>query len=434
MAKDGGRFVGSPAAAALLGAVILITHGFGSGLIPALLPQIVDSFQSGYGVLSLALTAGMAAYGLGAALAVKVVDIVPPRGLLMLCLAVCAAAFLSASAASSPGMLAACTAAIGLSAPISWSAAVHIAGEAVDPRHHGRVLAVASAGTGVGYGLNGVFVQILAGPEEWRTAFAAASVVSVCTIAGVLLVFRRPIEMPFQTVKVERGRGVWRRIWMVPGGRAVILMSVVSGAGGLTFATYLSEVAVDELAASPAAAAAPWWLASAVGVAAALPLGLMGDRGSPVRVVSVMVGAYAALLGVLSLWWSYPALMAAAFGYGVLNFPVWGLIGLAAHRSLPPRLAVRAVSGGLAAAAGAAALSITASGAWIDRTGSFRVPAAVLAVLVAVAALWFGAWRRAPSQDREAFAEAVDALWIGDEPPAGAGSPTTPSAEPEGTR
>ena len=412
-AAGGGPFVSSPQAAALLGAVILITHGFGGGLLPALLPRIIESFQSGYGVLGLAAASGLAAYGLGAAAGVKAVDRFPPRGLLIFCLAVSGAGFLAASASASPGVMAACAAAVGLAAPLSWAASVHIAGAAVDPRHHGRVLAAASAGTGVGYGLNGVFVQTLTGPGEWRTAFVIASVAAFAVIAGSLLVFRRPIELPF-LMEEAGGSGGLRRIWLVPGGRAVILMSVVSGACGLPFAAYLAEVAVDELAVSPLSAALLWWLAAAVGVAAALPAGLLADRGSPVSAAAVMAGGYAVLLGALALWWSYPALLTASVSYGVLNFPVWGLIGLAAHRSLPPRLAVRAVSIGLTAAAWSAALMVTASGVWIDRAGSFRGPAAVLAVLAGALTWWFWSAHRAPAPDRGGvLAEAVEEMWLG---------------------
>lgn len=413
-ASAGGRFVGSIAAAALLGSVILITHGFGVGLVAAMLPRITQSFRSGYGVLGLALSVGLAAYGLGAALGIKAVDRLPSRGLLILCLAVCGSGFLAASAASSPGMLALSVMVIGICAPVSWSASVNIAGAAVDPRHHGRVLAVASAGTGIGYGLNGVFVHTMTGAEEWRWAFVIAAAAAAATIAGTLLVFHRPIELPFRMEETGR-EGAWRQILLIPGGRAVILMSVVSGLAGLTFAAYMAEIAVHELALSPLAAAFPWWLAAGAGSAAALPLGWLADRGSPVGVVSAMAGAYAALLGLLALRWSHPALLAAALAYGVLNFPVWGLIGLAAHRSLPPLLAVRAVSGGLVAASLSAAVSIAVSGAWIDRTGSFRGPTAVLAVLAAALTLWFRAGHRTPAGGRgEDLAEAIESLWLGE--------------------
>ena len=386
--SDGDRLVGSPTAAVLFGMVILVTHGFGSSLTPALLPRIADSFQAGYGVLGLAVATGIFAYGLGAVLGIRVVERIPPRGLLIVCLAVCGTGFLAVSSAGSPRVLAMCVVVIGLASPISWSVSVYIVGRMVRPGSHGRVMAIAAAGVALGNGINGVFVQLLVEPDQWRVAFVIAAALSACMVAGTLLVFRLPIDAPSRAVTIEHEENVWRRIWSVPAGRVVILSSTLAGVGGFTFTTYLSEVAVDELLVGPVAAAVPWWLASVVGVTIALPVGLIADRGSPVGVMSMMVFTYAAALTFLVFRWSYPALLVAAFGFAVFNFPVWGLLGLAAHRSLPPELAVRAVSGGLAAAAPAAVLGITGAGMWIDRSGSFRAPLVVLAVLMILATIW----------------------------------------------
>lgn len=422
--RPGGRstddlFVSPLTAAALFGVVILVTHGFGNSLVPALLPRIAESFQTGYGVLGLAVATSIGAYGLGAALGVRVLDLVPPRGLLTICLAVCGLGYLAVSAASSPGVLAMCVVLIGLSSPISWSVAVHMIGRVVDPGSQGRVMTVAAAGAAVGNGINGVFVQVLTGPGQWRLSFVIASVLAACAVGGTLLVFRRPVGSPSRPPEVGHGGNVWRRIWSVPGGRVVILMSMVAGTGGITFAAYLSEVAIDELLVSPLAAAVPWWLASVVGLVAALPVGLMGDRGSPVGVMSFTAAAYAASLLVLAIMWSYPALLVAAFGFALLNFPVWGLIGLAAHRSLPSDLAVRAVSGGLVVAAWSAMPAVTVAGIWIDRTGSFRGPLVVLALLMSVVTIWLRAERRAESRRGLPYEHGI---------------PTMPLTEPEGTR
>ena len=368
--------------------VILVTHGFGNSLIPALLPRIADSFQAGYGVLGLAVATGLFAYGLGAVLGIRVVERIPPRGLLVACLAVCATGFLAVSSAGSPRVLAMCVVVIGLASPISWSVSVYIVGRMVRPGSHGRVMAIAAAGAAVGIGINGVFVQLLVEPGQWRVAFVIAAALSICMIAGTLLVLRRPIDTPIRAMDIEHEENVWCRIWSVPAGRVVILLSALAGVGGFTFATYLSEVVVDELLVGPVAAAVPWWLASAVGATIALPLGVLADRGSPIGVMSMIVLTYAASLTFLAFRWSYPAVLVASFGFAVLNFPVWGLFGLAAYRSLPAELAVRAVSGGLAAASPAAVLGIAGAGMWIDKSGSFRGPVVVLAVLMILATIW----------------------------------------------
>ena len=388
----------SVTAAALFGVVIVVTHGMGNSLVPALLPRISDSFQVGYGVLGLTVATGLLSYGAGAVLGMRVVDRVPSRGLLVSCLLVCGAGLLAVSVAGSPAMLAMCAVIIGLASPVSWSVSVYLISRVVRRASHGRVLAVAAAGAGVGNGVNGVFVQLLAAPGQWRWAFVIAGGLAVCAAVATLLVLRRPVEPPSTRADAGGEEGIWRRIWSVPGGRLVLGMSMVAGIGTFTFGGYISEVALDELSVSPLAAAIPWWLASAVGVSAAFLAGLKSDRGSPVGVMSITSLTYAASLTVLALTWSYPALLIATFGFAVFNFPIWGLFGLVAHRSLPPELAVRSVSGGLALGACSAMCGVTAAGWWIDRTGSFRGPAILLAVMIATVAVWLGAKYRTESR------------------------------------
>lgn len=61
----------------------MVTHGFGMGLIPAMLPRISRSMDSGYGALGLAVSAAMFAYSLGAALTPRVAARFGLRRLLM---------------------------------------------------------------------------------------------------------------------------------------------------------------------------------------------------------------------------------------------------------------------------------------------------------------------------------------------------------------
>ena len=265
---------------------------------------------------------------------------------------------------------------------------------------HGRVLSVASVGAGIGSGVNGVFVQLFARPGAWRWAFVIAGALSLLALVATLLVLRCPIDRPVRPDRVAGQGHAWKRIWSVPAGRIVILLSMFAGIGGFTFAGYLSEVAVDELMVSPLAAGVPWWLASAVGLVIAIPLGALADRNSPLGVISLMLLVYAVALAFLAFSWSYPGLLVASAGFAVLNFPLWGLLGLLAHRGFHGELATRAVSGGLVAGAWFAMAGVTAAGLWIDRTGSFRGPVFVLATMASLVTVWLVLRYRAELQDR----------------------------------
>ncbi|MDE0374602.1 MAG: MFS transporter [bacterium] len=381
-------YIGTGRAAALFCAVIMVTHGFGNGLVPALLPRIGDSFGSGYGALGLAVSSGLLAYGLGAAVGVRVVDRFPLRGLILAALSVCVVGFLVAVGAGSPVVLAGSVVLISLMAPISWSASVRLIARVVEPSSLGRVTVVASSGAGVGGGINGAYALFLAGPDEWRLAFVIATAVSVATgLAVLVLLPRTPGSGPRLASTAVRRRD-WRDTWAVRTGRMVILLSIAGGLCGFTFVSYMSATAVDEFGVSPAAVAGLWWIASSVGLMAAVVMGSWSDRVSPVLVIGVISLAYATGLVVLVLAWSYTGLMVAALGFGFFNYPIWGLLGHLAGQGMEPRLAVRAFSGGLTAAAWCATSGIALAGWWIDRTGSFRIPVIALAILSGLVTAW----------------------------------------------
>ena len=382
------EFIGTGRAAALFCAVIMVTHGFGNGLVPALLPRIGESFGSGYGALGLAVSSGLLAYGLGAAVGVRVVDVFPLRGIILASLSVCVVGFLVAVWATSPAVLAGSVVLISLLAPISWSASVRLIARVVKPSSLGRVTVVASSGAGVGGGINGAYALFLAGPDEWRLAFGIAAAASVATALAVLVLLPRAPASGPRLARTTVRRRDWRDTWAVRTGRMVILLSVAAGAGGFTFVSYMSATAVDEFGVSPAGAAALWWIASSVGLTAAVVMGAWSDRVTPVLVIGVISLVYATGLLVLVFTWSYTGLMVAALGFGFINYPIWGLLGHLAGQGMEPRLAVRAFSGGLTAAAWCATSGIAVAGWWIDRTGSFRVPAIALAVLSCLVTGW----------------------------------------------
>ena len=382
------EFIGSGRAAVLFCAVIMVTHGFGNGLVPALLPRIGESFGSGYGTLGLAVSSGLLAYGLGSAVGVRVVDVFPLRGIILAALAVCVVGFLVAAWARSPVALAGSVVLISLMAPISWSASVRLIAQVVKPSSLGRVTVVASSGAGVGGGINGVFAVSLAGLDEWRLAFLIATVVSVATAVAILVLLPRTPASGPRLARTSVRRRDWRDTWAIRTGRMVILLSVAGGLGGFTFVSYMSATAVDEFGVSPVAVAGLWWIASSVGLTAAVVMGSWSDRVSPVLVIGVISLVYFSGLVVLVLNWSYSGLMLAAVGFGFFNYPIWGLLGHLAGQGMEPRLAVRAFSGGLTAAAWCATSGIALAGWWIDRTGSFRIPVIALAALSGLVTAW----------------------------------------------
>ena len=370
----------SRSATIALGLGTLVSHGFGLSLVPAMLPRIEDEFGSGYGVLGLAVASGLLAYAAGALMATALMVRLPTRGLLIATYMVTGGGLAVTALATSPGYIALAVGLLGISAPISWTAAMHVAREAVRPDSLSLVAAGASGGAAVGVVINGILVQTSGSIHSWKVSFWIALGVAALAIAVTLMVFKRPVIGPSAT-----GDKLISRIRTViadPSGRMVIATSGISGVAVFTLTTFLTATAIDEMGVSDVSAAALLWIAGTVGVASALTFGRMADRRTPTAAVTIVVVAYASALLLLSLVWSYGVLVVAVIGYGMLNGPVWGLVASMANRRFSAELAVGAVSAGLVAASLLGALGNSLTGLWIESSGSMRGPVFGLATLM----------------------------------------------------
>ncbi|MGB8362099.1 MAG: hypothetical protein WCE80_11945, partial [Acidimicrobiia bacterium] len=128
-----------------------------------------------------------------------------------------------------------------------------------------------------------------------------------------------------------------------------------------------------------------------------LGFGRLGDRKTPTFAIALTMTTYALVLVVLTMGWSYQWLVLAMVGYGILNGPVWGLMGALANHRFTSELAVGAVSLGLVAASLIGAVANSAAAFWLESTGSMRGPVAALAVLTTLTAAYLiREARRAP--------------------------------------
>lgn len=160
----------------VLGLGTMVSHGFGLSLVPAMLPRIEDTFQSGYGVLGIAIATGLIAYAAGAAVSSRVLDWLPTRTVLNGTFLLTGVGLLAVAAASSQVVITASVVLLGVSAPISWTATTHVARESVAATSLALVTATASGGAAAGVIVNGVLIQTSADLHSWRVSFVIASV------------------------------------------------------------------------------------------------------------------------------------------------------------------------------------------------------------------------------------------------------------------
>lgn len=389
-------------AALVLGLGTLVSHGFGLSLVPALLPDIENTFDSGFAALGGAVAAGLVMYAIGGMAASKILDSMPNRTVLNLTFVVAAAALLLAGTAPSPLVIAVPVMLLGISAPVSWAATTHVAARSVDSRWRSMVMGAAAGGVGLGVILNGLLVHFFSGADRWRFAFFVAASISLLVALWSVVVFRHtPISRPSDDVVTAGSSGAYRAALSAWPGRVVVVTSAAAGVGAYTFTTFLTATSIESIGSSPTGAGALLWVMGGVGVIASLVLGGLGDRRPPSRIVAWMFVACAAGLFVVASAWSYPGLMVGAVGVAVLNYPVWGLVAAIASNRYRAREAVAAVSMGLVAAASLSALANVVAGLWIDAVGNIRLPIAFLATLTAIVGFWLlYSYRQHAGEDR----------------------------------
>lgn len=370
----------------VLGLGTLVSHGFGLSLVPALLPYIEQEFQSGYGALGLAVATGLLAYAAGAAITSRVIRAVPTRALLLGTFALSATGFVVMAMSTSPAVIAVAVIVLGVSAPVSWTATIHLGRESIPASSGGVVLAGASGGAAAGVVVNGVLVQTSASVHSWRVSFVIAACVALAVAALASRVF--PTAVPKPGASGERVMPLFRRVLRDPSGMMIVVTSGVSGLAVFVLATFLTATAIDEMGVSAGASAALLWVGGFVGVSAALAFGRLGDRTTPTFAIAVAMASYSVALASLTLGWSYAWLVVTMVGYGILNGPVWGLMGAAANKRFSSELGVGAVSLGLVAASSIAAVGNSISALWLESTGSMRGPVAILAAATGLTAVY----------------------------------------------
>jgi predicted MFS family arabinose efflux permease len=376
------------AATLVLGLGTLVSHGFGLSLIPAMLPRIENSFDSGFAALGAAVAAGLLSYAIGGLAASRVLDWLPNRTVLNATFVVTGAALIFGANAGSPLALAVSVTLLGVAAPLSWAATTHVAARTVSPGWRSLVMGGAAGGVGLGVIVNGGLVHLFSDLDEWRTGFVIAALISFGVVLGSLALFRTPIDRPSTGIEPASGSRSYRRVLQTWPGRVVVVGSSVAGVGTYTFNTFLTTTAIEEMGSSATAAGALLWVMGAVGVVASLILGRLGDRRSPTLIVGWMFLICGFGIGVASGLWSYMALVVSVVGVAILNYPVWGLVAAVATNRFEAPNALAAVSMGLVGASSLSAVANIVAGQWVDAVGDMRIPYAALAVLAFITGIW----------------------------------------------
>lgn len=308
----------------------IISHGFGLFLFAAIVPLMQAEVGITHWHLATIGALTQLAY-LGGAMMLGIIGHRIDSSRLMLTSgAVTSALLFSMSRLNDPMMMLIALTVMSASAAISWGAIVELVTRYGPPGRNATTLSTASSGTARGYGLNGMLILLVVPVFGWRSGWLAAALLGLLTLSLTAWVLRRLARLHAHAVldaaapAVMGARVLFRTIVHERTARYACLICFLVGFSAMPFSTWLNTW-LAELALPPALGGYAWSTIGISGMAAGFLIGKFADRKGHGPALLVIFGGFAVCL---MAFLHDPARFAilAGFGYGLMYFPMWGVV------------------------------------------------------------------------------------------------------------
>lgn len=377
--------------AIILGANQVLSHGFGIFLFSALFPFMRDALGMTHWHLAAVGIATQLAY-LGGALSVGVLgrflsaeQLVLSTGIASAMLLLCLSMMLQ------PILLMGVLSLLAFSAAICWGAIVGLISQHVVADKAATYLSAAGSGTAWGYGINGLVLLWWVPVFGWETAW----MFTACFGAVVVLLTWQMIRVLPVSSGTQGGsseydlsgyenaslsmRQLFRALLTEQRACLSCLIYLLVGFTCITFTSWLNTY-LDELAQPQTLAGTTWTILGISGMIAGVAIGRLADRkGHAVAVLTMAVGFTFGLAA-----FSYDPVqyaLVAGVGYGLMYFPVWGIISSWVAQRYSP-IATMQLSGlGMVASAIGGSTGNLVAGYIQNTTGSLSLLYLILALV-----------------------------------------------------
>lgn len=383
--------------------LVLLATATDEFVIAGVLPLIAADLEVSVAAAGQLVTVFALVYALGAPTMAVACERLPRRAVMVGGLAVFVAANAAAALAPDYWTLLGTRAAAALSAAVVTAAAFATAAAGAPRGHEGRYLSVVTAGMTVAL-ITGVPLGAwIGGAAGWRASFVVIAGVGLVAALGLLA----------NAPKVPGNAPAPLRQRLAPlADRAVlrcVLVTLLAGAGGLMFYSYLSVYAAQVSSASSVLLTALLVVVGVAGLAGALLSGLWSDSIGPQRALAAVVGGHALALGLLAglafTGIGHPVVLGAliavwaVFAWG-LTPPVQGSVLAAAG----PATGMTALALNIAALYLGAGAGGALGGLVIGTVGVTLLPVAATVLMLASFLLTIGPARANPPVRRESAA------------------------------
>ncbi len=305
----------------------VVSHGFGLFLFAAVVPFMQQSTEITFWHIGIAGAATQVAYLLGAFLLGIIGSAVSMRKVSIATGTLAPIILLFISFLSDPLMIIVALVLLALSASMSWGAIVEIVSRHAPDNRRSTYLSSASSGTAWGYGIIGLVIIWLVPILGWEISWRFASVFGLLVLIATILMFKKlgkatsNNEHKVVSVKFSdflKGTLIQKRALL-----ACTLFFFI-GITTMPFSTWLNSY-IAELKLPMEMAGVSWTTVGVTGMFAGVILGGFADKYGNSLAILILFLVFGASQIAFNL---NPAsmLLMACIGYGVMYFPVWGVV------------------------------------------------------------------------------------------------------------
>jgi len=306
----------------------IISHGFGLFLFAALVPMMQTSIEISHWHLATIGALTQLSY-LGGAMLLGLIGHHIDSGRLLLISGSVTSLLLFGMAMLNDSMaILLVLTVMAASAAICWGGIVELVTRYGRPESCSTSLSTASSGTAWGFGLNGLLILLVVPLFGWRSGWIVAGVLGTLSILLTLSLLRS-LRQQVANRRVEgtgamSARQLFATILRERTAFLACLVCFMVGFCTMPFSTWLNTY-LAELSLPPALGGYTWTVTGIAGMAAGILSGKLADRKGHGVALVIVFGGFA--LSLLAFNYS-PAHFAvlAGFGYGLMYFPMWGIV------------------------------------------------------------------------------------------------------------
>lgn len=306
----------------------VISHGFGLFLFAAIMPMMQSSMALSSWHLAAAGALTQLSY-LSGAMALGIIGHRFDSGRLLLTTGAITTLLLFTMAwLNDPLVMIGVLTVLAASAAISWGSITELTTSYGDEKRTATNLSIASSGTAWGYSINGLILLVIVPVLGWRSGWIAASVMGLFTLLATVYLLKqlrsRPRRDAMKVTKALSTRELFAIVLRERTAFLSCLMLFMVGCSTMTFSTWLNTF-LSELHLPAALGGYTWSVIGFTGMVAGFFIGKMADKRGHGLALLLIFGMFA--FGLIAFTYD-PAqfVMVAGFGYGLMYFPLWGVV------------------------------------------------------------------------------------------------------------